>query len=165
MKMANAIAILSALWVLMAWCFSTGASVATVLGTHPSVSSCSLHRGRVTHICVNKLTIIGSDNGLSPGRHQANIWTDAGILLIEPLETNFSEILSGIHTFSFKKMHLKMLSGKCQPFYLGLNVLRVKLLWSLRQTYHTGVLNDKVTHPHTSMPHWEHHQSKNVLHH
>ena len=26
------------------------------------------HWGRVTHICVNKLTIIGSDNGLSPGR-------------------------------------------------------------------------------------------------
>ena len=34
--------------------------------------------GRVTHICVNKLIIIGSDNGLSPGRHQAIIWTNAG---------------------------------------------------------------------------------------
>ena len=29
------------------------------------------HWGRGTHICVNKLTIIGSDNGLSPGRCQA----------------------------------------------------------------------------------------------
>ena len=29
------------------------------------------HWGRVTHICVSKLTIIGSDNGLSPGRRQA----------------------------------------------------------------------------------------------
>ena len=46
----------------------------------------------MTHICVVKLTIIGSDNGLSPGRHQAIIWTNAGILLIEPLGTNFSEI-------------------------------------------------------------------------
>ena len=27
-----------------------------------------IHWGRVTHICVSKLTIIGSDNGLSPGR-------------------------------------------------------------------------------------------------
>ena len=27
--------------------------------------------GRVMHICVSKLNIIGSDNGLSPGRHQA----------------------------------------------------------------------------------------------
>ena len=29
------------------------------------------HWGRVTHICIGKLTIIGSDNGLSPGRRQA----------------------------------------------------------------------------------------------
>ena len=49
-----------------------------------------IHLGRVTHICVGKLTIIASDNGLSPGRHQAIIWTTAGILLIGPLGTNFS---------------------------------------------------------------------------
>ena len=54
------------------------------------------HWGWVTHISANKLTIIGSDNGLSPGRRQAIIWTNDGILLIEPLETNFSEILSEI---------------------------------------------------------------------
>ena len=48
------------------------------------------HWGWVTHICVSKLTIIGSDNGLSPGRHQAIIWTNAGILLIGPLGTNFN---------------------------------------------------------------------------
>ena len=53
------------------------------------------HWGRVTHICVGKLTTIGSDNGLSPVRRQGIIWTNAGILLIEPLETNFSEILIG----------------------------------------------------------------------
>ena len=35
------------------------------------------HWGRVTHICVSKLTIIGSDNGLSPDRRQAIIWTNA----------------------------------------------------------------------------------------
>ena len=35
----------------------------------------------------------GSDNGLSPGWRQAIIWTNAGILLIGPLGTNFSEIL------------------------------------------------------------------------
>ena len=44
-------------------------------------------------------------------------------LLIGPLETNFNEILIGIYTFSFKKMHLKVSSGKCRPFFLGLNVL------------------------------------------
>ena len=43
------------------------------------------HWGRVTHICVGNLTIIGWDNGLSPGRRQAIIWTNAGILLIGPL--------------------------------------------------------------------------------
>ena len=89
------------------------------------------HWGRVTHICVNKLTLIGSDNGLSPGRRQAIIRTNAGILLIGPLGTNFSEILSEIHTFSFKKMHLKTSSSKRRPFCLGLNVLiRFMFLWN-----------------------------------
>ena len=59
------------------------------------------------HIFVIKLIIIGSDNGLSPERHQAIIWTNAEILLIGPLGTNFSEILMKIYIFSFKKMQLK----------------------------------------------------------
>ena len=46
------------------------------------------HWGRVTHTCASKLTIIGSGNGLSPGRHQTIIWTKAGILIIGPLGTN-----------------------------------------------------------------------------
>ena len=81
------------------------------------------HWGRVTHICVGQLTIVGSDNGLSPGRRQAIIWTNAWILLIEPLGTNFREILIEIQIFSFKKMRLKMLSAKWRPYCLGLNVL------------------------------------------
>ena len=59
--------------------------------------------GRVTHICVVNLTIIGLDNGLAPGRRQAIIWTNDGIVLIGHLGTNFSEILSEIHTCWFKK--------------------------------------------------------------
>ena len=89
--------------------------------------------GRVTHICVVKLTI-GSDNGLSPGRRQAIIWTNAEILLIGPLGTNFSEILIGIQTFAFKKMHFKMSSAKWRPFCLGLNVLNISL--TEQQTRH-----------------------------
>ena len=81
------------------------------------------HWGRVTHICVGKPAIIGSDNGLSPDRRQAIIWTNAGILLIGPLGTYFSEILTGIQTFSFKKMHLKISSAKWCSFCLGLNEL------------------------------------------
>ena len=77
----------------------------------------------MTHICASKLTTIGSDNGLSPGRRQAMIWNNAVILLIGPLGTNFTGIVIEIHTFSFKKIHLKMSSGKWRPFCLGLNVL------------------------------------------
>ena len=82
----------------------------------PSLLSKWSHWGRLTHICVGKLTTMGSDNGLSPGRRQAIIWTNAGISLIGPLETNCSEILITIFMFSFKKMHLKMSSGKRCPF-------------------------------------------------
>ena len=66
--------------------------------------------------------IICSGNGLSPDRHQAITWTNAGIVLIGPLRTNFSEILLKIHIFSFEKMHLKT-SSKQRPFCLSLNVL------------------------------------------
>ena len=69
-----------------------------------------------------KLSTIGSDNGLSPGRHQAIIWTNARILLIGLLGTNFSEMLIEIPTFSFKKMSLKMPAILSQPQFVD-NIL------------------------------------------
>ena len=87
------------------------------------------HWGRVRHICISKLTIIGSDNGLSPGRRQTIIWTNAGILLIGPLGANFSETSIKILTFSFKKMRLKVSSAKWRPFCLGLNGL-IMVWWT-----------------------------------
>ena len=81
------------------------------------------HWDRVTHTCVNKLTIIGSDNGLSPGRRQAIIWTNDGLLFICPRVTNFNEILIEIHIFSLKTP-FEIRYGKWWPFCLGLNVLR-----------------------------------------
>ena len=66
-----------------------------------------------------------SDYGVSPRRRQAIIRTNAGILLIRPLETNFSEFLVKILIFSFKKMCLKVSSAKRRPFFLGLNELIV----------------------------------------
>ena len=75
-------------------------------------SSALIHWGRLTHICIGTKNNIGSDNGLSPGRRQVIIWTNAGILLIGPLGTNFSGILSEIHTFSFKTMQFKTSSAK-----------------------------------------------------
>ena len=63
------------------------------------------------------------DNGLSPDRRQAIIWTNAGILLIRTLGTNVSEILSEIQTFPFTKMHLKVSSAKWRLFCLCFNVI------------------------------------------
>ena len=56
----------------------------------------------------SKVTVIGSDNGLSPGRRQAIICTNTGLLLIGPLETNCNEILIEIYILSFEKMHVKL---------------------------------------------------------
>ena len=103
------------------------------------------HWGRVTHICISKLTIIGSDDGLSPDRRQAIIWTNAGLLLIGPLGTNFNEILSEILAFSFKKMRLNVSSAKRRPFCLGPNVLTVG--FSSERTGNAGF--DVSPHTHT----------------
>ena len=87
--------------------------------------------GRVTHIC--KLTIIGSDNGLSPDRRQAIILTNAGLLSTGPFWTYFSENLIKIQQFSLMKMHAKMSSAKWRPSFLGLNVLTIS---SIPSTWH-----------------------------
>ena len=81
------------------------------------------HWGRVLHMRIGNLTTTGSDNGLSPVRCQAIIWINAGLVLIGPLATNFSEILIEMNAFSSKKMHLKMTSAKWWLFCFGLNVL------------------------------------------
>ena len=110
------------------------------------------HLGRVTHICVSKLTIIDSDNGLSPDRRQAIIWINTGILLIGPLGTNFSEIL--IETFSFKKMRLKMSSAKQRPSCLGLNVLRFGVIhntWWAPQMSFRGISFSLIQTAHPSL--------------
>ena len=58
------------------------------------------------HICMCQKAIIGSDNGLSPDRRQAIIWTSAGLLLIGLLETNFCEIWIKLPQFSLKKLFI-----------------------------------------------------------
>ena len=87
------------------------------------------------HICVSTLSIIGSDNSLSPDRRQAIIWTNDRLLLIELLGTNVGEILIDIYVLSFKKMHLEMSSGKRRPFCLGLNVLNWGNGWVMTLNY------------------------------
>ena len=82
-----------------------------------------IHWGRVKHLYVGKLIIIVSDNGMAPERRQAIIWTNDGIWFIGSLGTNVGEMLLGIHTFSFNKLHLKISSAKWRPLCLSLNVL------------------------------------------
>ena len=62
------------------------------------------------HVCIGKLTIIGSDNGLTPGQRQAIIRTNAGFIVNSNLRKKLQWNLSEIQTFSFKKMHLTMSS-------------------------------------------------------
>ena len=69
------------------------------------------HCGRATQICVGNLTIIGSDNGLSPGWRQDIIWISVGLLLMGPLRAYFSVISTNIQQFSLRKMQLKMTSA------------------------------------------------------
>ena len=103
-----------------------------------------------------------SDNGLSPGRRQAIIWTNAGILLIGPLGSNFSEILIEILTFSFKKIHLNMSSAKWRPYCLGLNVLTNVKIYRMIYGFHEwwcfgyswGSPKFSKWHIHTSRNHW-----------
>ena len=101
----------------------------------------STHWGRVTRICVSKLTNIGSDNGLSPGRRQAIIWTNDEILLIGVLGTNFSANLIEIQTFSFWKNRLQVSSAKWWPFCLGLNELPHWPLWDVAVILRVQYLN------------------------
>ena len=62
---------------------------------------------------------IGSDNGLSSIRRHAIIQTNAGLLSIEPLRTNFGAIWIKIQNFSFKAMHMKISSAKWRLFCPG----------------------------------------------
>ena len=93
-------------------------SLIQIMTWHLTDDKSLTHWGRVTHICIGKLTIIGSDNGLSPGQRQAIIWTNAGILSTGPLGTNVGEILIEIHTFSFKNIHLKNVVWKMAAILL-----------------------------------------------
>ena len=97
------------------------------------------HLGQVMHTYM-PIDHCVSDNGVLPGQRQAIIRTNARILLIGPLGTNFSEILSKIHIFSFKKMHLKMSSMKWQQFCLSLNVIKMsEILTFLLGFYHIHI--------------------------
>ena len=87
--------------------------------------------GQVAHICVNKLFMIGSDNGWVPGQCVAIICTNAEILLIWSLATNYNEILSEIHTFSFKENAFKNATWKMVAILLSRNTYYKNNIWEL----------------------------------
>ena len=95
------------------------------------------------HICVDNLTIIGADNGLSPGRCQAISYTITALLSTKPLETNFNQNSK----FFIEKMHLKMSSAKQQLFCLCLNVF--KHLRDAKKIVHTTKQENEQENSHT----------------
>ena len=75
------------------------------------------HGGRVTYICVSKLTIIGSDNDLMPSRQQC--WD---IVYWTLRKKKLQWILIKVYTYSFKEIHLNVV-WNWRPYYLDLIML------------------------------------------
>ena len=77
----------------------------------------------VTHICVSNLTIIGSDNGLSPGRRQVIIWTKMNIVywaLVNKLQWTLNRNLYiSIQGNAFENVAWKMVAILSQPKYVN----------------------------------------------
>ena len=90
------------------------------------------------------------------------ILTNAGILLIGPIGTHFSEPLIGTHTFSFKKLHMKMLSSEWRPYCLGLNVLR-PLITSVRYREYWCSVLQRFENGHLHMILFKVHRTKSFL--
>ena len=92
---------------------------------------CLTHWGRVTHICVGNLTIIGWDMWLvawmAPSHYLNQCWNIVNWTPRSKHQWNFNRNSK----FSFKKMYFKMLSAKWRPFCLGLNVLSCPFCWGL----------------------------------
>ena len=65
----------------------------------------------MTHACVSKLTIIGSDSGLSSGWRQAIIGNNAELFYLDPLEQTSIKFSIEIHTLSFSRKSI----WKCRP--------------------------------------------------
>ena len=122
-------------WFIVDWALGTISDCEIWIKIKQSLT----HWGRVTHICVSKPTTIGSDNGLSPGRRQAIMWTNAGILLIGPSGTNLSEISSEIYTFlteenAFENVVWKMAAILSRPQCVNerKRVWKYRLHWQWR---------------------------------
>ena len=122
------------IWLLQLFAYIAAADMTSAKYKTIKKNRSLTHWSWVTHTCIGKLAIIGSDNGLSPVRRQAIDWTNAKILFIEPLVTHVNEILIEILSFSFTKKHLKVSSAKWRPLCLCLNVLNVFLAMTVARS-------------------------------
>ena len=77
---------------------------------------CSAYWGRMTHLCISKLSLHCFKWWLSPDRRQTVIWTNVDLLLIEHVGTNFREVWIRIQHFLLKKINLKVSSARWRPF-------------------------------------------------
>ena len=90
-------------------------------------------------MCIDKLTIIVSDNGLLPGQHQAIIWVNAGILLVGHLGTNLWNVNRNFYRFiqenAFENIVGKMAAILSQPQCVNGLPLTLKRLGHFFQKY------------------------------
>ena len=94
----------------------------------------------MTHISVSKITTIGSDNGLWPGRSQAIIRPNAGILFIWTLGTDISEILSEIRYFHLRKCTWRCRLRNGRPFVsASMYLSRTHLFGTWNRCHGTGM--------------------------
>ena len=96
-----------------------------------------IHHSLVHSLCKGNVEIISmswSHQEILAFGGQAIILTHPDLLLIRPLEIHFSEIWMAIQILLFKKTHLKMWSGKCQPFCLCSNMLNGATRWHKQVT-------------------------------
>ena len=124
-RMFNETAVEGSTWMSnYIWLFCV--NFITYLSSNPDAGSIKTYWGRLVNICVSDLTIIGSDNGLSPGRRHVINRANTIILLIEPFGIHFSDIK--IHENAFENVICKMAS-----------------LWSWPQHYMLASINENVS--------------------
>ena len=116
---------LKSVWKLHIWNFIQISQEPMSFNVKPCKHMCSdyqlffTHWGRVTHICVSKLTIMGPDNGLSPGRHHHlnQCWNNVNSTLGNKLQWNLNRNSNNfIHENAFESV-----VWKWRPFCLGPN--------------------------------------------
>ena len=104
------------------------------------------HWGRVTHICVSKPTIIGSDNGLSPGRSSSHYPDQCrnivNLTLRNKLQWNFNRYSSiFIQENPLENVVWKMAAILCRPQCV--NVMGTS--WEIAHVSATEPIDDKST--------------------